>query len=68
MDTNEGQYITRKIVGYSLTLQEAVSLPPGSPCGMPTSPHYLSLDMSRHVNDHLEIGRCLVTVEDRELS
>ena len=49
MDTDEGQYMTRKIIDYALELQETVSLPPGSPCVLPTSPHYLSLGTSKSV-------------------
>ena len=35
VDTNEGQYITRKIIGHTLELQETVSLPLGSPSATP---------------------------------
>ena len=43
MDTDEGQYITKKSVAHVLELQETVSLPQGLPCTTPTPPYYLSL-------------------------
>ena len=61
MDTYEGQFSTRSIVDYVLTLQETVSLPPGSPGGTPTPLHYLFLAIPRNVIDQQEIGRLQVT-------
>ena len=49
MDTDEGQYMSRKIIDHTLELQETVSLPPGSPCATSTPPHYLSLGMPKFV-------------------
>ena len=66
MDMDEGQYITSKMVGLALTLQETISLPPVSPHSMPTPQHYLSLAMPRNILEQLEIVRSQVTAADKE--
>ena len=66
VDSDEYQYITKKIVGHSLELQGTVSMPLGLLYAMPTPPHYLSLGMPRNVIEQLDIGRSQTTAIDKE--
>ena len=65
MDTNEGQYMTRKIIDHTLQLQETVSLQPGSHLQHQTPPHYLSLDMLG-CYQAIKTSRSSTTATDKE--
>ena len=51
---------------HKLELQETVSLPPCSPCAMPTPQHYLCLVMPRNIVTQLEIDWSEVAAADKE--
>ena len=54
------------ILDHALALQETVSFNPGSPCGTPTPPYYLSVATPRNVIDQLDMGRSQASDVDRE--
>ena len=65
MDTDKGQYMTRKIIDHAQELQKPVSLP-GSPHATHVLPHYLSLCMPKILLSNWNLGRSSTTVIQKE--